>query len=511
MNINFLSIIIPEIVLSILFIGLVMFNVTSSRLSCKHRSIVIGVITLVMLACIFQQFYMFCGTVYPDANQFIIMDFLALFFRIWICFGCVCALFISIEDENIQSELPLYYALFIASCIGAMLLVSSKDFLTMLVALELMTIPLYILVGFKKDKVSIEVSMKFFILGAVSTALLLFGISLIYGVCGATDFETVSTMLQQNISLKNNYALSFIAIIFLFFGFMFKLALFPFHFWTPDVYQVAPTPVSAFLAVSRIATIVVLFRLFSQYPIFHFLDVLKVEIISIFSIVIILSLVLGNTLAILQSNLKRLFGYSSIAHSAFLLMAILGSLNAPDVGMIDFVGAGSVDDPDGLILYSVAYLLASIGFFASMQVIEKTRGSCDIESLNGLYQWNIPIAVVLLGLLSSLLGIPPLLGFLAKFQILIDLSQIKLFWVIGFGLLGTVIGSFYYVFILKRMFLKDCIDVLRGIKIKCFVSSSVAYLSLFLIVFFGLFPSCLLLWNRWGLVIFCIIFCNLFS
>lgn len=358
-----------------------------------------------------------------------------------------------------------FFYLFMTALLGAMFMASSADLITLFIGLELLSISSYILAGLRKENLqSNESAMKYIINGSISTAFILFGFSYIYGITGTTNIFEIGmrTANLQNGELLNLAALAF---IISFVGLSFKIAVVPYQMWAPDVYQGAPTPVTAFLSVvSKTAGFVIIIRLFLTA--FHSAPGLNEgdysllwSIKPLIAVIAVLTMIVGNTIALRQKNIKRLFAYSSIAHAGYLLVPFL-TLSPLWL--------------EGIWFYLVAYLLMNLGMFAILQVVTVKMGSDDISSFSGLYK-RAPIAAVMMAIfLLSLAGIPGTAGFIGKLNIFIGaLGPITAMGpfpghivLVSIMMATTVISYFYYFGVMKQMFMVAPVDANEPVKIK---------------------------------------------
>lgn len=347
--------------------------------------------------------------------------------------------------KKIKRDHGEYFGLILLSTVGMMFLVSTGELITLYVALELTTIPLFVLAAYQRDTLkSTEAGLKYLILGAVSSAILLYGISLIYGLTGTTFMTTaISRLLQQSIGMLSasgqiNLAL-IISVIMMIGGFGFKLALVPFHMWAPDVYEGAPTPITSFLSVaSKGAGLGAFARVF-----FTVLPSFREDWWGILvAVLAAVAMIIGNITAVLQSNVKRMLAYSSIAHAGYVL---IGFVAIPTAGQETIAGPGSI------LYYMVAYLFANMGAFAIAIAFEKNYGTYEIKDYQGLAKESPFMAAVMTIFLLSLAGIPPLAGFFAKYYIFLA-GWNNYPWLVIVGVLTSVIALFYYANIIKQMY-----------------------------------------------------------
>ncbi len=357
-------------------------------------------------------------------------DALAFFFRALFLLGAMLAVLISIDSVGVGRR-GEYYALLIFSTIGLCLMAQAADLVMLALAIEMATIPLYILAGFlKRDSRSTEAGLKYFLFGATASAVMWYGFSLLYGFTGQTDLTAAAVALAAA-----DPAMLLAAAIPVLVGLGFKVAMVPFHFWAPDVYEGAPIPIAAFLSTAvKAAGFAVLLRIL--------LAVFPPASASYWGLLIaILSAVtmtLGNLLAMVQKNIKRLLAYSAIAHAGYALIGLV-TLN-----------------PDGLaatVFYLLTYLLANLAAFAVVALVSNAGGSDDVTALAGLSRRSPAAALALLIALLSLAGMPPLAGFAGKVFLFASAVEAGLTWLAALGALNAILALYYYLAVLKSVYL----------------------------------------------------------
>ncbi|MGP0066560.1 MAG: NADH-quinone oxidoreductase subunit N [Isosphaeraceae bacterium] len=351
-----------------------------------------------------------------------------------------------------------YFALMFWATVGMMLLTASEELITLFLTLETMTICLYLSTSLEKTKRrSAEAGLKYFVYGSVSSALFLFGLSLLYGLTGTTYFDAIRNLLMesQDRGLANNVA-GATAVVLMLVGFGFKVAAVPFHQWAPEAYEGSPAPVTAWIATgSKLASFVALMKVF-----LHALlpwsnpstGVMGPGWVGIVAIIAAVTMTYGNFAALAQRNFKRMLAYSSIAHAGYILVGVA----AVSISVSGSRAAGAV------LYYLIVYAFANVGAFAVAAWLVRDKKTDDIDDLNGLGYQEPILAVCILLLMLSLIGIPPLAGFFAKLYVFmeaIDQSNtthpITLIWLVALGLFNSVVSAFYYVRVLKAMFLRE--------------------------------------------------------
>jgi NADH-quinone oxidoreductase subunit N len=321
-----------------------------------------------------------------------------------------------------------FTGLLLLSTVGLFSLVSASDFLVILIAIELVSVTSFVLTGFRRDdRRSSEAALKYFLVGAFSTGIMVFGMSLLYGITGGTSLAALNGP-----SLATFPVLPLVgALVFVLAGFGFKLALAPFHMWAPDVYEGAPTPITAFLSVApKAAAFGMLIRFFQNHTALH--------VTVILAVVAAVTMTVGNLAALRQTNVKRMLAYSSIAQMGYVMMGLV---------------AGGAAGFRAVLVYLVAYVLMNVGIFASVIAVGEDSKSESIEGFSGLAFRSLPLALTTTVFLLSLTGIPPLVGFIGKFSLFSATLQAPgLVWLAVVGAVNTVISLVYYFSIVRVMF-----------------------------------------------------------
>ncbi|WNR46949.1 NADH-quinone oxidoreductase subunit N [Paenibacillus roseipurpureus] len=360
--------------------------------------------------------------------------------------GLIVFMSLGFVKEDAIPHVGEYYYFYLPAALGAMVMSSSGDLITLYVGLELLSITSYLLVAMKKkDQNSNEGSFKYLVMGGISSAIILYGMSFLYGMAGSTNLLEIGKALP---SLVASYEpLLYVSFFLLLAGFGFKIAAAPFHSWAPDVYQGAPTPVTAFLAVvSKAAGFAILFRVF--YVLFGFNNFgeshLQSDVFLAISVMAAVAMVVGNFVALKQTNMKRLLAYSGIANAGYLLVPI-GT----------YFSATHYANFSEFIFYLIAYLFMNIGAFAVLMIIEQAEGHTEGKGFAGLYYRAPLTAVAMVLLILSLAGIPLSGGFFGKLYIILGTMQTQQYW-LGSLMIATSVVSFYYYFsIVRQMFMRS--------------------------------------------------------
>jgi len=377
----------------------------------------------------------------PASLFFKIIFLGAAFMAIGSCFGII--------KEKITNHRGEFFGLMLWSTVGMMFLSSSNEMLSLYIGLELTTIPLFVLAAFfKDDRQSVESGIKYFVMGAFSSALLLYGLSFLYGLAGTTDLTQMKINLAiAHLTFREIGIILVLANVLLLAGLGFKLGLPPFHQWVPDVYEGAPTPIAAFLSVGSKAAGLIAFAKIFVLGLYAFWgpEMVPNDWGRLVALLAVLALIIGNTVAIRQTNIKRMLGYSAIAQVGYIMIGMV-AMNELGMAAVGF--------------YIFAYMFANMGAFAVVTIFEDSTGSCQIDSYNGLAKSSPFISITMTIFLLSLAGIPPLAGFLAKYYVFAAAIKIAgtdaayhwMYWLVGIGLLTTVFALYYYANIIKAMY-----------------------------------------------------------
>ena len=454
--------ILPELFLSIAIMFLLMLGVFIKK-SFKLVYLLTILSLIFAIALVINQ----PNEIIKIFNESYIIDNLAIFTKVLTLLFCIFVLLLSkdyIKNNSIDKiEYPI---IILASTLGMILMISSYDLIIFYLGLELQSLCLYILASFKRDdERSTEAGLKYFVLSALASGLLLYGCSLIYGFTGSTNFEIISENLRE----ANTGAV--FGMVFIIVGLAFKVSAVPFHMWTPDVYEGSPTSVTSFFAlVPKIAALTVFIR---------FMFVPFINVISHWQTIIIFlsiaSMILGAVAAIGQSNIKRLMAYSSIGHMGYALAGLAPGTNA---------GIHST------IVYLTIYLVMNLGAFGCIFMMKRENVFYEkINDLSGLSKNHPMLALGFLIILFSLAGMPPLAGFFAKFYIFMAVIEAKMYTLAIIGLVTTVVSAFYYLSIIKVIYFDKPIEPFEesndwGLKAPLVLSS-------ILILIYFIYPSIL--------------------
>jgi len=461
----------PEIFISGVIMLLLMFGVFQKG-GLKDNDVatyrivsMLSIVTLLLAACLLIP--VAGGKAVTFAGMFITDEF-AVFCKFLVLIAAALGILVSrdfMERAGVaRFEFPI---LIVFAALGMMLMISANDLISLYVGLELQSLSLYVLAAIQRDdNRATEAGLKYFVLGAVASGLLLYGASLVYGFSGTTSFEELARLFAGGQEVSTGLV---IGIVFILAGLSFKVSAVPFHMWTPDVYEGAPTPVTAFFAVApKIAAL----ALFLRVMVGPFGDLVNAwqQIVVFISV---LSMLLGALAAINQRNIKRLMAYSSIGHVGYALVGL---------------AAGTEEGVRGVLIYLAIYLVMNIGTFACILCMR--RGGLMVEQIDdlaGLGKSQPLLAATIVVFMFSLAGIPPLAGFFGKLYVFLAAVEAGLYVLAVIGVVASVIGSFYYLRIIKIMYFDDPIDHLDR-PIGRDLSFVIGATSLIVIMFF-VYPS----------------------
>ncbi len=459
---NNIELIFPEILISISIMFLLILGVFKKNSSKLIQNISLVVLLATAVVTFNETIGIGQITLF---NESIIIDYLASLMKIITLLAAFIVLSISSNYLNTFKILKIEYPILIlSSVLGMMVMISANDLIVFYMGLELQSLALYVLATFNRDQLkSSEAGLKYFVLSALSSGLLLYGCSLIYGFTGSTNFNVIASQFNSS-----EYALTF-GIVFILVGLAFKISAVPFHMWAPDVYEGSPTSVTLFFTmVPKIAALTVFIR-FLYIPFLNLID--QWQMILIF--LSIASMLFGAIAAIGQQNLKRLIAYSSISHIGYALAGLATSSN---------------DGIQSSVIYITIYLVMNLGFFSCLLMMKRNNVYYEnISDLSGLSKNHPLLSLSLLIILFSLAGIPPLAGFFAKFYIFKTVIEQSMYFLAIVGLLSTVVAAFYYLRIIKIMYFdkeKESYDKDHSLWLKF----SLTFSTLAILIYF-IFPS----------------------
>ncbi len=476
MSINDLLIISPELIIIIFGLSILIIDFFKVRKSLLSIISILGLI-IAILALVYQLFSDITITQSSFLNSSIVFDELGILYKSIIILS---AIFVLLASTNFTKSFDKYtsefYSLILLSTSGMMFLSSASELILLYLSIELTTLPLIALCAINKTNKSAESSMKFLILASISSAILLYGIVLLYGLTGTTDIQLITTVLTD--LFKNgdtqNITISILIITLIITGFGFKISAVPFQMWTPDVYEGSPISITAFLSVaSKAAAFAALIRIstliFPNLP----QEISWGDIIAIISAT---SMTIGNFSAILQNSFKRMMAYSTIAHAGYLLIAIAG------------ISSGVISDSiSTLSFYLIGYSLMNLTAFLSVMIVLNTNKDDSIKSLSGLGKTSPLIAFCIAISMIALTGFPPTVGFIGKLYLFSVGFNAGFTWLIFVALLNSVISAYYYLRVIKVMYFNtpSKTKLLQSDVVPKF---AIVFLS-FLIILLGILPN----------------------
>lgn len=471
----------PEIAVAATLVIIVLFDlILPKRKNILPYLSIIGLVVTLFL--VIQQFGIDASVFKTSSSKgMFVTDNFGSFFKVIVLFASLIVVFFSMgssEVKNASDRHGEYYTLIFGMILGMFFMVSAVDLILIYLSIELLSLSSYVLAGFVKNTIrNSEASLKYVIYGGVSSGIMLFGISLIYGMTGTTNLYNINAIIQLQ---SFPYITFLIAGLFILVGMGFKISAAPFHFWTPDVYEGAPLPITAYLSVaSKAAGFAILIRFIKIVFVgnvdasgnWELLDIIDWK--SVVILLSILTMTLGNFTALWQDNMKRMLAYSSIAHAGYLLLGLAVMSN---------------EGITAILVYFIVYAFMNLGAFFVVMLIANKTGSENLDDYKGLGK-SIPLLGVTLAIfLVSLVGLPPTAGFIGKMVIFIALVDAKMIVVAIIALLNTVVSLYYYIRVLKNLYLVQTEDERPTIKL----SLANGILLIFLtapIIIFGIYFS----------------------
>ena len=438
---SLLHVMLPEIVLCVAALGVMVWDLWLPK-GGKH---VLGWASVAVCVALFLL--TFLPEVAKGGSQFggtFVLDPLALFFKRAFC---VTGVLVFLMSREYVDALPQgqgeFYTLSLLALLGMFLCSSVGDFMSLFVSLEVVTVSFFVLAAFRREKAtSVEAGLKLLVIGSLSAAVLLYGIAFVYGAVGDVNF----TAVRAHVAAGHVEPELLLGAVMVFLGLGFKTSAVPLHVWVPDVYQGAPTPVTAFLSVgSKLAGFVLVVRCLTVFA--GPGSGIAPELTAFFALVAALTLVYGNLGAIPQTNLKRLMGYSSIAQCGYILIGIAAACASQL--------AGNAAGLSGALFYMAAYVVTNLAAFAVILIVARVVGSHEIDDYSGLARRSPLLGAALTCALLSLAGVPPFVGFFGKFMLLgsaFDLTHPELLWIGCVGLATVVVALYYYLCVVKRIY-----------------------------------------------------------
>jgi NADH-quinone oxidoreductase subunit N len=421
----------PQVIVALAALVVLVLDVLVPR----DRTEVLAGVTLASLGLSAAAAWYLWGATGTAYSGMLATDNLALYFCLLLLGGAALSVLLSwgyLKREGISYG--EFYTLILLAVAGMMLLAASADLLMVFLSIETLSLALYILVGFARAReASEEAALKYFLLGAFASAFLVYGIALIYGATGTTRLADLAAGAGAN-PLSNPLLLAGAVMVLV--GFAFKLALVPFQMWTPDVYEGAPTPVTAFMSVAtKAAAFAALFRL-----VFYALPSLSAEWAPLLAVLAVLTMTAGNLAAIVQRNIKRMLAYSSIAHAGYILVAVI---------------AGGELGQTSVLFYLAVYTFMNVGAFAVVEALERREEGLELSDYAGLARRAPLLAAAMALFMFSLAGFPPTAGFFAKFYVFNAAVQSGYAWLAVVGVLNSLLGVVYYVGVIVTMYMRE--------------------------------------------------------
>ena len=424
----------PEIIMTVLALSILMADLLIKR---KETVAFLSIISVGVVA------YTLAGSMGTTFNGMFVSDGYSMFFKLIFILNVILTVLISVKYIVIERvNFGEYYSLILFSTLGMMIMASAGDLIVLYLGLELMALSTYILAGFiRYDIKSNEAAMKYFLLGAFASAFLLYGTSMIYGLTGTTDLKAISAYIVKN-GLASNPILMLSMILFAV-AFSFKIAAVPFHMWAPDAYEGAPTSITAFMSVGpKAAGFAVLGRVFMIA-----FGTVKIEWAGILIPIAILTMGVGNIVALSQTNIKRMLAYSSIAHAGYMLLGII---------------AGTEEGMASVLNYMLIYAFMNVGAFGVVIMLRSEGFKGDkISDYEGLAKTHPMAAALMLVFMFSLTGIPPTAGFMGKFYVFMSAIHTGYTWLVIIAVIFSAISAYFYLRIVMYMYMKEPKEVVQ--------------------------------------------------
>ena len=468
-NVN-LQAIMPSLVLSGFGMVLLMISVFSKRGKTTH------VAWLSIAALVITGMITLAGWNNPQAGfaGSVLLDNFANFFSM-ICIVAAALTILMSDDYLKREDFPVgeYYPLILFTTAGAMWMASGTDLMTIFLGLEVLSISLYVLAGFFRDQTrSNEAGLKYFFLGAFSTGFLLYGVALLYGVTGTTKIQGIAAYVQAHPDAAMNTMFVAGGLLMLV-GFLFKIAAAPFHMWTPDVYQGAPTPITAFMSAGPKAAA---FAAFMRVTILG-LEGMQSELTSLFWVLAVLTMTVGNFIALSQKDLKRMLAYSSISHAGYAM-----------VGMVAWNAVGL----SAILFYMLVYTFMNMGAFAVLVLLgKKGEENLTLDGIAGFGYKRPILGIALCIFLFSLMGLPPTAGFTGKFYIFAGAIKAGYIWLAVLGVLNSAVSLYYYLRVMVQMYFKDPTEDFSWVSINMPTAISIV-ISVAGVLYLGIVPGTLM-------------------
>jgi len=460
-----LGLMLPEIMIAVLAMTLLIWDLVVPK-EKKHWVAYATIVVCVVTAMAVLQ--VTTGLSATSFYGYFVMDPFASFAKLLVLLATVFGVILSFDYMKQEENMGEYYCLMLFSVLGMMLLVSSNNFVTMYLGLELMALSIYVLVGYQRNVLrSSEAALKYFILGSLASGMLLYGITFLYGVTSSFDFATIGHALGA--VNESSHGVVMLGLVFVLAGMAFKVSIAPFHMWTPDTYEGAPTPVTAFISVApKVAGFIVFMRILHDvFPEIH------VDYTHILVVLAAITIVVGNLAAIAQRNIKRMMAYSTVGHVGFVL---LGLIAANEAGYT------------GALVYLTVYLFMNMGVFALIILMRRDGMQGELlDDFAGLSKVRPGYALAMGLLLFSLAGIPFLGGFWAKYAVILPVIGAGHLYLALLAIIFSVVGCFYYLRVIKYMYFDDARVTFNFIENPAM--QAVVIVSALAVVAIGLYPD----------------------
>jgi len=452
---------------ALIVMGTALIVLLLDLLPARHGKTHLGVVALVGVIVALLATVTTWGTGARAFRDMIVLDNYALFFHVVVAYAAALVLLVSVDYlRRLGAESGEYYALVLLSASGMLVLTSANDLIVVFLAIELMSLSLYVLAGlFKRRQEAGEASMKYFLLGVFASAFLLYGIALVYGATGTTNFDRIAAA-----AIGARDPLLVIGLGLVLVGFGFKISSVPFHMWAPDVYEGAPTSVTAFIATgSKAAVFAALIRLLVAG-----LRTFQADAAPLLWWLAVITMTVGNVVAIAQSNLKRMLAYSSVAHVGYMLIGVV---------------VGGVAGTSAVLFYLLAYTFTTAGSFGVIALCERAgEEAVQVRDYAGLGRRHPALALVLTLFLLSLVGIPPLAGFVGKFYLFGAAVRAGYVWLAVIAVLNSAIAAYYYLRVIVTMYMQEPDGVAAGLA-PSFAGGLALITALIGIVLLGVMPA----------------------
>ncbi len=460
-----LLIMLPEIVIALMAMALLIWDLFVPKE--KKQWLAYATIATAVVAA-WAVLHVTDGAVTTTFYGYFVMDPLASFSKLLMLLALVFGVVLSLDYMKDEDNVGEYYCLMLFSILGMMFLVSSNNFVTMYLGLELMALSVYVLVGYQRNTLrSSEAALKYFILGSLASGMLLYGVTFLYGVTSSFDFATIAAGLAHQKHAAHGVIM--LGVVFVLAGMAFKVSIAPFHMWTPDTYEGAPTPVTAFISVApKVAGFVVFMRILHDA-----LPAVQVDYTAILMVLAALTIIVGNVAAIAQRNIKRMMAYSTVGHVGFILLGLI---------------AADAEGYAGSLVYLVMYLFMNMGVFAIIILMRRDGIQGELlDDFSGLSKVRPGYALAMALLLFSLAGIPFLGGFWAKYAVLLPVIGAGHLYLALLAILFSVVGSFYYLRVVKYMYFDEAKVEFNFLQSPMMQAAVVV--SALAVVVFGLYPD----------------------